>query len=232
MKRGKASMLTTGVTQKSLQMCADELKESLPVLANTLYVLTPAEDKAVPDLPVAFATNSLYVLEKHGLGGLARESYAKLLIPIIKAKADNLHSEGVAQAVWALANAGLVEDSELWAALKKAALDKNWAQVIVKNERYSATLFRTIGNSEHFFESELNEFADQLFFKDHMNLFEAYNGFRRAHNINPSFGLDEVVKSFESRYGDMLLKRNEAYLEIAATTVQSKPAGQIAHHAI
>ena len=67
MRSGKASSLTAGVTQKSLQMCADEIKESLPVLANTLYVLTPLDGKAVPDLPVAFATNSMYVIEKHGL---------------------------------------------------------------------------------------------------------------------------------------------------------------------
>ncbi|TNV72034.1 hypothetical protein FGO68_gene10068 [Halteria grandinella] len=197
-------------------MCNEELSTNLPTLTNTLFVLSPLEGKTIPDLPVAFATNSLYVLEKHGLGDVARDTYSKLLIPILKAKAQNLHAEGVAQAVWALANAGLVEDAELWGTLKKAALDKQWTQVIVKNERWSATLFRTQAGNEHFFEGELNEFADQLFFQDHLNLFEAYNGFKKAAALNPKLGLEEVVKAFESKYGDVILRRNDAYLEIAA----------------
>lgn len=232
MKSGKRSALSNGVSEKSLKMLGEEMRESLPTLANTIHVLTPAEGKDLPDLPVAFATNSLYVLEKNGLGERSREAYAKLLIPIIKQKAEYLHAEGVAQTAWALANAELVEDAELWATLKKLALEKQWTQVIVRNERYSASLFRTASKSEHFFQSELSEFADQLFFQDHLNLFEAYNGFRKAHELNPRLGLDEVVKAFESRNGDILLKRNDTYLEITATASQPV-AGQIpAAHAI
>jgi hypothetical protein len=58
-------------------------------------VLQPltAESK-LPDLPVAFATNTLYVLERNGAS--AREAYERLLIPVIKAKAEYLHAEGLA----------------------------------------------------------------------------------------------------------------------------------------
>ena len=60
-------------------------------------------------------------------------------------------------------------------------MSKDFAPVIVKNERWSASLFTTHGGCEHLFESELNEFADQLFFKEHMSLFELYNGLKSAH---------------------------------------------------
>jgi hypothetical protein len=43
---------------------------------------------------VAFATNALYVLERNG--ATAREAYDKLLLPIIRKKAEYLHAEGVA----------------------------------------------------------------------------------------------------------------------------------------
>lgn len=183
-----------------------------------LYVLAPAEGKEIPDLPVAFATNSLYVLERNGLGEFARETYSKLLVPILKAKAEYIHAEGISQAVWALANAELVEDVELWTTLKNAALKKNWHQVVVKNERWTATMFRQTAGNEHFFESELSEFADQLFFQDHINLFEAYNGFRKAARLNPSLGLEEVVKSLEHNYGDILLRKNNQFLEIESVS--------------
>lgn len=178
---GKANILTGSVTEKSLAMLSAELESTLPTLANMLNVLAPAEGKAIPDLPVAFATNTLYVLERNGLGSAVRDTYDSLLIPVLKAKAEYLHAEGVAQAVWALASAGLVEDRALWATLKEAVLKKDFTPLLVKNERWSATLFSTHSGNEHFFQSELTEFADQLFFQEGLSLFEVYNGLRRAH---------------------------------------------------
>jgi hypothetical protein len=87
-------------------------------------------------LPVAFATNTLYVLERNGLG--AREAYEKVLLPIIREKGEYLHAEGVSQAIWALANAELVEDAALWSTLKKLVLTKDFAPVFIKNERWSS----------------------------------------------------------------------------------------------
>ena len=54
-------------------------------------------------MPVAFATNALYVLERNGAGD--REQYERVILPILREKSEYLHAEGVAQAVWALANA-------------------------------------------------------------------------------------------------------------------------------
>ena len=175
-----------------------------------LYVLQPQQGAKLPDLPVAFASNTLYVLERNGAGAETREAYEHLLLPILREKVEYLHAEGVAQAVWALANAELTQDSALWGKLKELVLKKDFAPVFVKNERFSATLFTTVTNTEHFFESELSDFADNLFFKDQMNLFEVYNGLVKANAQNSSLGLGDAIKHLESTYSD-LLRRNDQY---------------------
>ena len=50
----------------------------------------------MPDLPVAFASNTLYVLERNNLGDITREAYENLLLPVLRAKVEHLHAEGVA----------------------------------------------------------------------------------------------------------------------------------------
>lgn len=50
--------------------------------------------KGDEDLPVAFASNALYVLERNGGG--EREYYDRLLLPLLRNKIDYLHAEGVA----------------------------------------------------------------------------------------------------------------------------------------
>lgn len=217
LKSGKPNKLTLPTTQKSLSAVQDDLTKVLPALQNMLYVLRPAENKQVPDLPVAFATNALYILERNSVGQQVRDVYEGLLLPVLKAKSEYLHAEGVAQAVWALANAELVEDKALWSTLKKLVLSKDFNPVIVKNERWTASQFTTTTGCEHFFESELNDFANQLFFQEHMNLFEVYNGLRRAHGLNKELGLEEAIKHLETQYGDTILRKNNLFLEIEAT---------------
>ena len=161
LKSGKASLFSH-VAQKSLASVSDDIKSNLENLQSVLYVLTPSDNGKAADLPVAFATNTLYVLERNGAG--SRDSYKSLLIPIIKQKAEYLHAEGLAQAVWALSNAELVDDKDLWATLAKAAESKDFTPLYVQNGRWTTGAFYTHGGAEHFFQSELNEFADQLFF--------------------------------------------------------------------
>jgi hypothetical protein len=93
---------------------------------------------------------------------------------------------------------------------------KDFAPVFFKNERFSANLFSTVTNSEHFFQSELSEFADNLFFKDHVNLFDAYNGFFKVNTQNTSLGLGAAIKQLEGTYTD-ILRRNDQYREIDRT---------------
>lgn len=179
---------------------------------------------------MAFATNTLYVLERNGAGQEAREAYETLLLPTIRNKVEYLHAEGVAQAIWALANAELVEDKTLWSQLSKLVQEKDFAPVFVKNERWSATLFTTHSGSEHFFQSELSDFAEALFFKDQINLFEVYNGLLRAQSLNSSLGLEPAIKHLEGKYGDSLLRRNDQFREIESThagAVQAQQQKQI-----
>lgn len=72
---------------------------------------------------MAYASNSLYVLERNGAGN--REDYEKVLLPLLRKKAEYLHSEGVAQAVWALSNAE-IWDAEVWNSLKERAQHVNF----------------------------------------------------------------------------------------------------------
>lgn len=48
----------------------------------------------VENLPVAFASNALYILERNNMGN--KEYYENLLLPVLKAKVSYLHAEGVA----------------------------------------------------------------------------------------------------------------------------------------
>lgn len=174
------------------------------------------------DLPVAFASNTLYVLERNGTS--QRDAYDNLLLPILRNKVEYLHAEGVAQTIWALANAELVEDVALWGKLKQLVVEKDFTPVIVKNQRWSATLFSTTTGSEHFFESELSDFADSLFFKDQMNLFEAYNGLIKAQSLNKELGLETAIKHLESKYPDLVLRKNDQFRDIEATHAEAVSA--------
>ena len=107
MKSGKPNKLSQNTTEKSLSSVNDDLVKAIPTLQNTLYVLQPQAGGKVPDLPVAFASNALYVLERNGAGAETREAYEHLLLPILRQKVEYLHAEGVAQVIWALANAEL-----------------------------------------------------------------------------------------------------------------------------
>lgn len=65
LKSNKAGPVSANYSEGSLKAVKKELAEQLPLLSNMLYVLQPLEHKSVPDLPVAFATNALYVLERN-----------------------------------------------------------------------------------------------------------------------------------------------------------------------
>ena len=119
--------------------------------------------KGNEELPVAFAANALYILERNESGYTA-EDYSALLLPLLKSKIEYLHGEGVAQAAWALSNAG-IWDVEIWEGLKKHISEKNFDYTVVKNQRWSASYYMSMSGSEHFFEREMSQFANKLFFQ-------------------------------------------------------------------
>ena len=122
----------SAVHQKGLDAVSKELGEFLPELQKMLIVHNKQ------NLPVAFASNALYVLEKFGAGNT--EEYAKVLLPVLKEKAEYLHNEGVAMAIWALAKAE-IWDAELWSTLVAKALESDFNYTIVKNHRWSVESF-------------------------------------------------------------------------------------------
>jgi len=118
----------------SLKACRKDLIENLEALEKLLYI-----SKEGQDLPVAFASNALYVLERNNATNLRKE-YERILLPILREKVDYLHAEGVSQTVWALASAE-IWDSEIWSSLNKLIPTKDFNVTFVKNQRWSTNYY-------------------------------------------------------------------------------------------
>ena len=103
--------ITRKTTEESLVSVNKEISRDLDLLHRIIYIRPDATQ-----VPIAFATNSLYIFERNG--GANREAYLDVLLPILRAKAEFLHAEGLSQTVWALSNAG-VYDQDIWETLKK-----------------------------------------------------------------------------------------------------------------
>lgn len=155
-KKGKASVTSQKTSQSALEALTQDMTSNMSYLLRTLSILD-----SKTDLPVAFATNTLYVLERNGLGD--KQAYERVLLPTLRKKADYLHAEGVAQAAWALANAQ-IHDQQIWSSLKNLILTKDFDYTIVKNERFSASYYQLPDGKEHFLQGELSDFANNLFF--------------------------------------------------------------------
>lgn len=111
LKNGKISKSKQDIIRDNLQEIRFDINKHLEQLNRILNI-----SKGDEDLPVAFATNALYVLERNGAGD--HEQYSRILLPVLKKKIEYLHAEGVAHAVWALSNAG-IWDTEVWEGLAK-----------------------------------------------------------------------------------------------------------------
>lgn len=88
LKSAKPSATTALTSASALQECRKELILGLRGLLRLFYIT-----KGTEDLPVAFASNALYVLERNGGG--SKEDYERLLLPILRSKMEFLHAEGV-----------------------------------------------------------------------------------------------------------------------------------------
>ncbi|CDW84360.1 UNKNOWN [Stylonychia lemnae] len=227
LSKGKNNSYQEQYSTQSLREVEEDLAKHLPNLERLIKILNPEKN----NLPVAFASNALYILEKNGLGN--REEYERVLLPVLRQKIQHIHAEGVSQSVWALANAQ-IWDEQLWGSLKQLAIEKTFDYQVVKNERWSATHFQTPSTLDHMYQSAYNSQTNQMFFGDKLNFFELYSGLQLAHSANPALGLGDTVKQLEQKYSH-LLTHNSVYRALEDTQreleAQSVPATKEAHNA-
>ena len=178
-----------------------ELSEGLTALEKMFYV-----DNQESDLPVAFATNVMYVLAKNNSAD--SDIIRHHLLPVLKSKAEYLHAEGVCQAVHGLQAAG-VYDEDVWAVLKQAIADKNFNIEYVKNDRYSLDWF-TLSGTEHYNQADVNAFTNELFFEDKINMYEMYNSLLAADKAAPQLALGETIQHVQQKYAS-LLSHNDTF---------------------
>lgn len=115
-------------------------------------------------MPVAFATNALYILARNGMVLANDRVVADKLIPLLHEKKDYLHGEGVAQAVYALEQAQNYDEAA-WALLKEKIEDRDYDYIVVKNTRRSILEFETHNGTEHFMQGHNDDFTNDLFFE-------------------------------------------------------------------
>ena len=89
MKKGTHNGISRKTNEEGLKLCRKDIQENMKYLERALYV-----SKEGVDLPIAFATNALYVMERFNCGN--RDYYDNILIPTIKKKIEWIHAEGVA----------------------------------------------------------------------------------------------------------------------------------------
>lgn len=176
------------------------------------------------NLPVAFATNTLYVLARNGLCTTpeTQELISTHLLPLVHAKKDWMSCEGISQTVFALAEAGCW-DQNTWDMLKERIESKDFDYQVVKSSRWDPTAFVTLTGREHLLEAEINPFTRNLFYEgknrltnssvDKLNFFELYNGVVKANEEKPSLGLQDTLLNLEEKYS-FLINQNEEYLRL------------------
>ena len=69
--------------------------------------------------------------------------------------------------------------------MKEKIEHKDFDYVVVKNSRLSALDFETLSGSEHLMQAHNDEFTNELFFADKINLFELYNSVKMVSEAAP-----------------------------------------------
>ena len=113
-------------------------------------------------MPVAFATNALYILARNGMIQSNDRVVADKLIPLLHEKKDYLHGEGISQAVYALEQSENY-DPETWALLKEKMEDKDFDYIVLKSARMSMS-FETLSGTEHISQGGNDKFTNDLFY--------------------------------------------------------------------
>lgn len=126
--------------------------------------------------------------------------YDKVLIPILEEKAEHLHAEGLAGAIWALGqyDSG---NSDLVVNLLNHYESKHFGNdiVFVSNTKYSMDSWTTAENT-HGFELDSTDDFKKMYFQDHIVCLELYQGLKNLQNQSLSSEASEKVSQV---LGDM-----------------------------
>ena len=69
--------------------------------------------------------------------------------------------------------------------MKEKIEAKDFDYVVVKASRWSAVQFETLSGREHILQAQNDEFTNDLFYSDKLNLFELYNSIKAVNERAP-----------------------------------------------
>jgi len=98
--------------------------------------------------------------------------------------------------------------------LKEKIESQDFDYVIVKNSRFSVFEFETHSGTEHLLQGHNDEFTNDLFYQDKLNLFELYNSVVAVDGAAPHLQLGPTIDSLRTRY-ESVLAENENYLSLS-----------------
>lgn len=194
-----------------MQLDAKHVRTDLEVGLQNLQTLLKVGGR-VENLPVAFASNAMYVLARNGLASTAEfhQIAHEQLLPLLMQKQANLHGEGISMAAYALNEAGIY-DAAVWEMLVERAAQHNFDyEVLVGNGKHVGGFKRMGLQKGHF------GLGNILYYQDKLNLFELYNAVSAASTHLPQ--LSAARDSMKAKYST--LSRNAEYLQITGAAAQ------------
>lgn len=192
------NFLTTGRDTKFLGKIEKELDHGFRSLHELFTII---KTSGTLDFPVSFAANSLYAMEKNGLRD--QDAYEEILFPILKKKAQYLHSDGLAGSIWALGQYQC-NDSELIERILETYDEKYFGTdvVYVDNAPYSNETFMPSGDCYGYEYHTTKEFS-KMFYKNHIGCLELYEGLKSLSNqsldSSANARVAEVLSDLEER---------------------------------
>ena len=90
--------------------------------------------------------------------------------------------------------------------------DKDFDYIVLKSSRSSMN-FETLSGTEHLLQANNDQFTNDLFYSDRLNLFELYNSVKAVNEAAPQLQLESTVANLEQKYATAL-EQNETYLTL------------------
>ena len=201
-----ANFYTTGSDPKYLSQINDDLQNAFESLREMLVILKEKEDY---NLPVAFACNVLYSLEKNGLRN--EEMYNQIIYPLLQEKSDYIHAEGLAHSIWALGQIGNVDSGLVQKLLEQYKNKKLGSEIeFVDNTKFSIDSY-TSDSGTHAFETDSTPEFKKLYFKDHISCLELYHGLKNLSNQSLESSASGLVSEILSDLGSKHLITDDTY---------------------